>query len=59
MVSWESFNETSLPEKETFHSTLNMEDITEVNRRHAKRVFKVLNNKNLGDYHDLYVQSDT
>ena len=24
-----------------------------------KRVFKSLNNKNLGDNHDLYVQSDT
>ena len=27
--------------------------------RHAKRVFKNLNNKNLGDYYDLSVQSDT
>ena len=35
-----------------------MEDITDVDHRHAKRVFKSLNNKNLGDYHDLYVQSD-
>ena len=35
-----------------------MEDITDVDHRHAKRVFKKLNNKNLGDYHDLYVQSD-
>ena len=35
-----------------------MEDITDVDYRHAKRVFKSLNNKNLGDYHDLYVQSD-
>ena len=26
--------------------------------RHAKRVFKNLNNKNLGDCHDLYVQSN-
>ena len=36
-----------------------MEDNTDVDHRHAKRVFKSLNNKNLGDYHDLYVQSDT
>ena len=36
-----------------------MEDITDVDHRHTKRVFKNLNNKNLGDYHDLYVQSDT
>ena len=36
-----------------------MEDITDLDHRHAKRVFKNLNNKNLDDYHDLYVQSDT
>ena len=36
-----------------------MEDITDVHHRHAKRVFKDLSNKNLGDYRDLYVQSDT
>ena len=59
MGIWERFNETSLPEKEASYSSLNMEHITEVNHRHAKRVFKDLNNKNLGDYHDLYVQSDT
>ena len=57
--SWERFDETSLPDKEAFYSGLNMEDITDVDQRHAKRVFKNLNNKNLGDYHDLYVQSDT
>ena len=59
MDSWERFNETSLPNTEAFHSSLNMEDITDVDHRHAKRVFKSLNNKNLGDYHDLYVQSNT
>ena len=36
-----------------------MEYITNVDYRHAKRVFKNLNNKNLDDYHDLYVQNDT
>ena len=36
-----------------------MEDITDVDYRHAKRVLKNLSNKNLGDYHDLYIQSDT
>ena len=41
-----------------FYSSLNMEDITYVDYRHAKKVFKNFNNKNLGDYHDLYVQSD-
>ena len=59
MDSWERFDETSLPDKKAFYSSLNMEAITGVDYRHAKRVFKNLNNKNPGDYHDLYVQSDT
>ena len=36
-----------------------MKDIRDVDYRHAKKVFKNFNKKNLGDYHDLYVQSDT
>ena len=59
MDSWERFDEISLPDKEAFYSSLNMEDIADVDHRHAKGVFKSLNNKNLGDYHDLYVQSHT
>ena len=64
MDSWERFNETSMPDKESFYSNGNMEDITDVDHRHAKRIFnqvapKNLSNKNLGDYHDLYVQRDT
>ena len=54
--SWERFDETSFPNKEAFYTSLNMEDITDVDYRHAKRVLKSLNNKNLVDYH---VQSDT
>ena len=36
-----------------------MGDITDIAHRHAKKVFNKLSNKNLGDYHDLHVQSDT
>ena len=57
--SWARFDETTLPDKEAFYSNLNMEDIRCVDYRHAKRVFINLSNKNLGDYHDFYVQSDT
>ena len=59
MSDWYKFNETSLPDKEAFYSSLNMEDITDVDHRHAKKVFKNLSNKNLGNYHDLHAQSDT
>ena len=59
MDSWQRFDETSLPDKKAFYSNLNMEDITDVDYRHGKTVFEYLINKNLGDYYDLYVQSDT
>ena len=36
-----------------------MEDVADIDYRHAKRVFKIFNKKNIGDYHNLYVQSDT
>ena len=55
MDDWEKFNKISLPEKEDFYSHLNMEDIT----GHIKRVCKDLKTRNLGDYYDLCVQSDT
>ena len=58
MDSWNKFDETSLPNKKYFYSDLNMEGITDVDYRHGKRVFKNFNNKNLGDYHVSYVQSD-
>ena len=45
--------------KKDFHSELYSEDITDENYTHYKKVFKELELKNLGDYHDLYVQCDT
>ena len=39
MNSWERFDETSLPDEEAFYSSLNMEDNTDVDYRHPKRVF--------------------
>ena len=55
MDSRKRLDETSSPDKEDFYSSQNMEDITDVGHRHAKRVFKNLNNKTLGDYYDLYI----
>ena len=59
MDNWERFDETSLADKEAFYSNLNIKSITDVDYRHAKQVFKEFNIKYLGEYHDLYVQSDT
>ena len=36
-----------------------MEDITDADYAHAKIVCKDFEIKHLGEYHDLYVQSDT
>ena len=36
-----------------------MEDITDTDYAHAKRIYKDFEIKNLGEYHDLYVQSNT
>ena len=56
--SWERFNET-LPDKKAFYSELDSEDITDKDYAYAQEVFKELKLKNLGDDHDLYVESDT
>ena len=59
MDNWERFNETSLPNKESFYSSLIMKNIDDIDYRHGNNVFKRFKLKNLGEYHDLYVQSDT
>ena len=59
MDNWEKFNETSLPSKESFYSNLNMEDTDDIDYRHGNNVFNKFKLNNLGDDHDLYVQSDT
>ena len=57
MDSWERFDQIPLPDKDAFYSSLNMENITDVDHRHAKRVFKICMKSS--KFHDLYVQSDT
>ena len=57
MDSWKRFEEESLPDKESFYSELNKEYISNSDYEHAKKVFKKYCT-NMGDYHDLYVQTD-
>ena len=56
---WEKFNKTTLSEKEEFYSNLNMEEIVDVDYMHRKRVCKDFETENIGEYHDLYLKSDT
>ena len=59
MVDWNKFDEEQLPYESNFYSGLNMEEISGIDYRHAEKVFNKFNIKNLGEYHDLYVQRDT
>ena len=58
MDDWEKFNKTMLPE-EDFYSQSNMADITDADFAQTKTVCKDFEIKNLGEYHDLYIQSNT
>ena len=54
MDEWEKFNEATLPGKEEFYSNLNMEDITDADYMHARKVCKDFEIKNLSEYHDFF-----
>ena len=43
MDNWKRFNETSLPDKESFYSSLNVENIDDIDCRDGNNVFKKLN----------------
>ena len=45
--------------KKEFYSNLNMEDITDADYMHAKRVCKDFEIRILGEYQDLYLKGDT
>ena len=57
--SLEKFDKNTLPPKEAFYSNLNLEDISDEDYKHVKKVLDVFKIKNLDEYHDLYVQSAT
>ena len=59
ITDWGKFSETWLPVKEDFYGHLNVEDITDADNVHAKRVCKDFETKFFGEYRDLYVQINT
>ena len=48
-----------LRNKKGFYSELNLEDITDEHSIHAQNVFDEFKFKNLDEYHNVYIQSDT
>ena len=59
MNEWNKFNETELPAIDKFYSKLNLKHISKEGDRHAQNLWNTFNINKLGEYHDLYVQSDT
>ena len=57
MDSFDKFKE-GLPKKEDFYSVLNDEHISDEDYKHARRVWAKFNIKSMGEYHDLYLESD-
>ena len=55
MDRWGKFNEVLIPPKEAFYR----EGISDTDYEHVQKVWEVFEIKNLGEYHDLYAQSDT
>jgi hypothetical protein len=56
--SWARLEETSLPSKEDFYSTLCEKDIDEEEYEHAKKVWSHFGCRTLGEYSDLYLKVD-
>ena len=58
MDDLEKFDKETLPEKKEFYNNLNFEHILEEDYNHGKRIYRELEIKNLGKYHDLHLKSD-
>ena len=58
MTSWNRFEETQLPPMEAFYSKLNMSRISDKDYEHAQKVWSEFGMKNIGEYHDLYLNTD-
>ena len=59
MDSFSKFEETSLPPKAAFFNDLIQEEITDEEYEHAQIVWEKMGCTDMGDYHDVYLITDT
>ena len=59
MDSEEKFNDQQLASKDDFYIMLTDESITDDSYTHAQKVWNAFKMKTMGEYHDLYLKSDT
>ena len=58
MDSLDRFEEKTLPPARSFYSELNMSGVSDQDYEHACKVWRDFEIKNLGEYQDLYLQTD-
>lgn len=58
MDSWDRLNETTLPSKDKFYSTLTESPVSDDEYEFACEVWRKFNVKTLGEYSDLYMKTD-
>ena len=58
MLSWDKLEESQLPPIEAFYSNLNMSNVSDDDYQHTQKVWKEFRIRNLGEYHNLYLQTD-
>ena len=52
------FNKIKFPEIEAFYSKLNDSKLSQTEYDRGKEIYRLLNCKNFGDYHDIYLKTD-
>jgi hypothetical protein len=58
MNSFKRFEESSLPPQKAFYNDLDGKTVSDQDYLHAQRVWDVFKIQNLGQYHDMYMETD-
>ena len=59
MDTWDRFDETRLPIKDSFYSNLSMSGVGDKEYEHPRNFWREFRIRNIGEYQDLYLKTDT